>query len=77
MARWGYLNPDTTYTRYPLRRIVRRYTEIETFAGQRFAMPMAELQCGHVTHWNGQKRASRCYQCPTTKPTPETGGPTR
>lgn len=71
MARWGYLNPDTTYARLPLRRIARRYTEVETIAGQVFAMPMAELQCGHVTPWTGQKRASRCYQCPMTEPTPE------
>jgi len=50
----------TFYTKLPLRKIARRWTEV---GDPRYPVPMVELECGHSDRWTGQKGKMRCWQC--------------
>lgn len=60
MGHWS--KPDTSYTQLPLRRIVKRYVEVD-FDWPYYPTHMIELECGHTQQSRNQKVRVRCGEC--------------
>lgn len=63
-SRW---NPDTTYTKHPVRRITRRVVycspATDKYPEGYWLEYRIELECGHELDDRGQKETARCYLC--------------
>jgi hypothetical protein len=62
MSHWGRYTPDTSYTKLPLRRIVKRYVVVD-FDWPYYPEHRIELECGHTQHDGNQKHRVRCGEC--------------